>query len=316
MPTDASEPTLHIDREQLLLERLRLVAWVSLIATPIYFTVEAVSRPVNLGARVLLVVVQFSVLVGLLAVIRQPWLRRHVLAASVVLTIDMAAGTVVSGLLRQDVEVTAANLLLLVFGCSILFPWGAAAQALLGLVAVLGLGVNLWATPSASPTVPVIATLGCALSVLVAYVLERGRAALAGEILERRAAEAQLRCARDQLEQRVAERTESLGRANESLAAANARLEAEVEERKKIQLDLERAREAAEAGIRDIEGASGRHTPIIAVTAGALGSDRDRFLEVGMDDYVSKPVSFGQLRALLGRWAVPADPAAGQGPCG
>jgi PAS domain S-box-containing protein len=51
----------------------------------------------------------------------------------------------------------------------------------------------------------------------------------------------------------------------------------------------------ATAAIRAQEGSS-RHTPIIAMTAGARAEDRERCLSAGMDSYLSKPVS---KRALL-----------------
>lgn len=41
--------------------------------------------------------------------------------------------------------------------------------------------------------------------------------------------------------------------------------------------------------------------PIIALTAHAMPEDRDNFLKVGMNDYISKPVSFEQLTAALKR---------------
>ncbi len=41
--------------------------------------------------------------------------------------------------------------------------------------------------------------------------------------------------------------------------------------------------------------------PIIALTAHAMPEDRDNFLKVGMNDYMSKPVSFEQLTAALKR---------------
>jgi two-component system sensor histidine kinase/response regulator len=46
----------------------------------------------------------------------------------------------------------------------------------------------------------------------------------------------------------------------------------------------------ATAAIRMKEKTSGNHIPIIAMTAHAMSGDRQRFLESGMDGYVSKPV--------------------------
>ncbi|MBL0727564.1 PAS domain-containing hybrid sensor histidine kinase/response regulator [Piscinibacter sp. HJYY11] len=50
-------------------------------------------------------------------------------------------------------------------------------------------------------------------------------------------------------------------------------------------------------------------TPIIAVTANALGGDEERFLGLGFDDYLSKPFRQSQLLAMLTRHLRPAAPA-------
>jgi signal transduction histidine kinase/DNA-binding response OmpR family regulator/HPt (histidine-containing phosphotransfer) domain-containing protein len=47
---------------------------------------------------------------------------------------------------------------------------------------------------------------------------------------------------------------------------------------------------------------TGTHTPIIAMTAAAMASDRERCLEVGMDDYIAKPIDRTLLASVLEHW--------------
>ena len=56
----------------------------------------------------------------------------------------------------------------------------------------------------------------------------------------------------------------------------------------------------ATAVIREREQLTGRHTPIVALTALAMAGDREKCIEAGMDAYVSKPLNAAELFATLG----------------
>ena len=65
------------------------------------------------------------------------------------------------------------------------------------------------------------------------------------------------------------------------------------------------------AKIRDFETAAGlNRTPILAMTANAMMGDREKCLDAGMDDYMSKPLNRYILEKTLKKWDPLVQPAA------
>ena len=67
--------------------------------------------------------------------------------------------------------------------------------------------------------------------------------------------------------------------------------------------------------LRQREQATGGHLPVIALTARAMRSDRERCLQAGMDDYLAKPIAAAEIFRVMER-VLASRPAAEPGqPC-
>jgi CheY-like chemotaxis protein len=61
---------------------------------------------------------------------------------------------------------------------------------------------------------------------------------------------------------------------------------------------------AATMEIREFERGSGRRTPIVALSAGAMTEERERCVAADMDGFLSKPLMPRDLAAELTRWGI------------
>jgi signal transduction histidine kinase/DNA-binding response OmpR family regulator len=70
----------------------------------------------------------------------------------------------------------------------------------------------------------------------------------------------------------------------------------------------------AAAVIRTMERGTGRHVPIVAMTAHAMKGDQELCLEAGMDGYISKPIQPDRMMEVIARATAPAGEVADRTP--
>ena len=88
-----------------------------------------------------------------------------------------------------------------------------------------------------------------------------------------------------------------VGSGKEALAAC------EIEDYDLILMDIEMpGMDGIEATqqIRQLQNQREARIPILAMTAHAMSGDREKYLDAGMDGYISKPIRFADLTAALG----------------
>ncbi len=54
--------------------------------------------------------------------------------------------------------------------------------------------------------------------------------------------------------------------------------------------------------------------PVIAMTASAMAADRERVLQCGMNDHITKPLDLDRMFGIMARWITPARPLPSEGP--
>lgn len=64
------------------------------------------------------------------------------------------------------------------------------------------------------------------------------------------------------------------------------------------------------AAIREREKKTGRHIPIVALTAHAMKGDRERCIEAGMDDYITKPIRPKDIFGVIEKYLPASKPGA------
>jgi CheY-like chemotaxis protein len=70
----------------------------------------------------------------------------------------------------------------------------------------------------------------------------------------------------------------------------------------------------ATVAIRTLERGTGKHMPIVAMTAHAMKGDEELCLEAGMDGYIAKPIQPSHMMEVIARVITPAGEIADRNP--
>lgn len=199
---------------ELLISRARLGLWLIIISNALFAVSDLRLTGSELATVSLLKVIQVTAALAIMRTLPRLRSRRAAMGTVIATALLICTLVAVSGAVSGDDATSLILCLTFAWISAALLPIGAAPQ--LGVVAASAIAILLnthlvhgdLGRAATYPALAVAIALGA--SICLAYELEKQRRALQRESDDRRAAEARLRQARDELEERVRERTAAL----------------------------------------------------------------------------------------------------------
>jgi PAS domain S-box-containing protein len=214
---------LRAEINRQLVQRVRLGLTIVVGGILLFAAMDLRFASVSLARLYSLKVVGLALVAIAYAALRRPNIAAHAAIVGWVVLATAFAMNAISGIATGESAGIAILCVSATLITATLFPWGTYPQLATVAAATAALGGNVyWVHGSLDPALTyggAAALVALALSVGLAYELQRHRVSLMRENLERKRAEKQLMALNETLERRVLERTAELRRSESALAS-------------------------------------------------------------------------------------------------